>query len=218
MTYHVMEERILSSAGSIILSTIIGLLAFYFISNLAKVQRKQQIDNIASMLINFAIYIWLSKLLLNIQLFIADPFAALAFPSDSKAFYLACLFVGVHMIYKSRRQQMNVNEFIIGFTPFFMISSLTYEFIQFVFGKSTTIGYLIFLAYLSILFIWLRDVISEAMITKIVWVVWSSGVLLISLFLPFVTVFGYLMKPWFLVILFVGSGLWIFFSRKKGVV
>src|SRR5699024_7227882 len=70
-------------------SFIAGLLFTYITSIASKTTRKKQLDAIISIVINLIIYIWIGKILANISLFIEDPFAVLAYPSDGKALAIA---------------------------------------------------------------------------------------------------------------------------------
>lgn len=63
----------LMSIGIIIISFVVGLIFFYMISYLSKEQRKAQIEEIVSQLINFIIFIWIGKIILNFSIFIKDP-------------------------------------------------------------------------------------------------------------------------------------------------
>src|SRR5690606_27038035 len=83
------------------ISFALSLLAFYVMSTLPKEQRKEQVSEITSQLINFVLFLWLAKILLKLPLFVRDPLAVLAYPGNSEAFYLASLFTGVLIWSKS---------------------------------------------------------------------------------------------------------------------
>src|SRR5690625_3616935 len=70
-------------------SFIAGFIFFYLMSALSKAKKKQQAEEVTSLLINFVIYIWIGKILLNFLTFIKDPLAVLAYPSNSHAFYIS---------------------------------------------------------------------------------------------------------------------------------
>src|SRR5690625_4872518 len=85
-------------------SFIAGFIFFYIFSNLHKTEKKEHIQEITSLIINFIIFIWIAKILLNFNLLIKDPFAGLAYPSNSNSFYLAIVFITVNIFIKVKRE------------------------------------------------------------------------------------------------------------------
>src|SRR5690625_3451826 len=98
-TVMVIASRV-ASIGIIIVSLAIGLITFYILNDLPKEKKKKYMEEFISQLVNFIIFIWVGKILLNISLFIQDPLAVLAYPGDSGAFYLAVLFTAIIAVYK----------------------------------------------------------------------------------------------------------------------
>lgn len=197
-------ERVLSTVGVIVLSFVVGIASFYFSSDLAKEERKKQIDEISSMLVNFVIYVWIGKVLVSLRIFVEDPIAALAYPSNSKAFYAACLFISIHLAYKAWRKQIDVPRFVAAFTPVFFAASFVYEFIQMViYNKGHSLGYISLLAVLCLFtFLNKRSSVSAAMR---MWVLWAGGCLILTFFTKYVTVFGYIMERWILILFVIVS-------------
>lgn len=194
----------LSSIAIIVISIIVGCIAFYVVSDLAKVQKKKQIETITSQLINFIIFIWLGKILVNFAIFIKDPLAVLAYPSNSSAFYLAVLGSALTLTYNAKRKQMNVLVFTHSFIQVFLVASFVYEFIQIAWHNNTySIGYMVLLTTLLILFQLIRDRINPNTLTMIMLIGWSAGLIGLTFVQPFVTVFGYIMAPWFVGLFFI---------------
>src|SRR5690625_4868656 len=104
-------------------SFIAGFIFFYLMSALSKAKKKQQAEEVTSLLINFVIYIWIGKILLNFLTFIKDPLAVLAYPSNSHAFYLALLFSGIHILYKNKRHKPDWQLFLYSFIHVFLFAS-----------------------------------------------------------------------------------------------
>lgn len=209
--------QILTAIAIIALSMALGLIAFYLISDLPNSQKKKWMSDMVSQLINFVIFIWVGKILLNISIFITDPLAILAYPSNADAFYLAVLFSALTLAYKQLRGQMDVISLIDKFIPVFLIASFVYEFIQFVwFHHSNAIGYLGLLAVLIIGFLLSRDR-SQHTVTPWIIIGWSIGTLILSYALPFITVFGYIMAPWFVGLIFITGILLLITNLRKKV-
>ena len=126
----------LISIGILALSITAGFISFYIMSDLPKPQKKKQIEELTSLIINIIIFTWLGKIILNFSLFMEDPLAILAYPSNSDAFYLAILFSFILLVFKSKRSQMDGSAFTESFLTVFLTSSLIYEFIQLVWNDN----------------------------------------------------------------------------------
>lgn len=208
----------LISLAIIIVSFIIGLISFYIMIPLPKAEKKQYIEELNTQLINFILFIWVAKVILNFSLFITDPMVVLAYPSNSQAFYLAILFNVLLFLYKGTKKKINMLAFIESGVLVFLITSFTYEFIQIIVNKDTfTFGYLMLLAILLCLFFVVSDRIKTSTLISMILVGWSVGMLFLSFNQPFATIFGYLMAPWFIWVIFITSLLFFIITRRKKV-
>lgn len=206
----------LTSISMIVISIMAGLISYYMMSDIQKEQKKKQIEEITSQLINFVIFIILGKIILNFSVFTSDPMAILAYPSDSSAFYLAVLFSALFLFYKSKRGQMDVLVFLQTFTQVFLVASFLYEFIQYVWNNNPySLGSMILLAILIVSFLFLHGLTTHTLLTVML-VGWSLGMFILTIIQPYVTVFGYMIEPWFLGVFFIISlTINIFNQRKK---
>lgn len=207
----------LKDVGILIGSFLVGIVFFYVISALAKDRKKYVIEQIGSLLVNMVIYIWLSKIVLNIGLFISDPLAVLAYPSDSSAFYLASLITVLHVSWKVWRKKMRDMDLLTAFVPIFLSASFVFEFIQLVWYDNQLSGvYLALLMVLIIVFLLVQERMMGWKLSLGLMIFWGLGQLVFSFALPFTTIFGYIMEPWYLVIVcLVLIGLYTFFYRKS---
>ncbi|GAA0287343.1 hypothetical protein GGQ92_000848 [Gracilibacillus halotolerans] len=202
----------LTSIGFIIGSFAIGILSYYLFAEQSKKEKKKHIEEIISQLINLVIFIWVGKILLNLSIFLSDPLSILAYPSDSSAFYFAIGLSSITFIYQSIRKKKEIIPIIEAFIPIFLISSFVYEFSQYVINdNATSFGYIILLGILIILFLFLN--VSHKLLALVM--VWSVGLLILSTIQPFVMVFGYIMEPWFIGLLFVMSTVIISFANRR---
>src|SRR5699024_4273883 len=167
-----------SSIGIIFASLAIGLIIFHTLSDLPKEKKRKHMEELISQLVNFIIFIWVGKILLNISLFIQDPLAVLAYPGDSGAFYLAVLFTAITVIYKTSRKKLDIPVFAETFLHIFLVASFFYEFIQMILGDHTySFGYMVVLAMLLILFFVMRGRISLFVLLITILAGWVAGVL-----------------------------------------
>lgn len=206
----------LTAIGILIGSFLLAFVFYFIISSDERKIKMKNLEQISGIIINFIIYVWVAKVVLNIAIFIRDPIAVLAYPSDSRAFYFAFVFLIVHIIYQGRKDDWKISEIKTALVPIFLSSSFVYEFIQLVSGG---VGFAAF--YLGLLFVlllllvigydrWPKDILNVGLMIG-----WAVGALILSIRLPYLTVFNYMMSPLFLaIILVVLIGLLIFNRRN----
>ncbi|SHF83316.1 hypothetical protein [Ornithinibacillus halophilus] len=208
----------LENIAIFVISFIAGFLFYYVISPIERLEKKKHLEEVLSMLINFVVYIWISKIIINIGLFFTDPIAVLAYPSNAQAFYLATVLTGIHIAYKVRKHNWDVMRFISTFTFVFIAASFCYEFIQIMWvGDTYTWLYLIVLFVLLLGVVVLHNKISINTLIFSTWVGWVVGQLILSLLTPFITVFGYMISPVFLIALLTICLVWTYVFKRKRV-
>src|SRR5690625_2410263 len=87
------SAQVLTSIAIIVMSFIIGLMFFYLTSPLSHVERKQQIEEVISLLINFVIFIWIGKIVVRFSIFIEDPLAILIFRINTYTYLFSYLIM-----------------------------------------------------------------------------------------------------------------------------
>ena len=200
----------------IMISLFGGILSFYMVSDLPKEQRKSQIKEVTSQIVNLILFIWAGKIIVNFPVFISDPLAILAYPSDSSAFYVAILLTSLLLFYRSYKDQLNVLLLIQTMVPIFLLSSFLFEFIQFSWNDQTlSFGYLVLLAILIILYLLLQRRLEVHALIGTMLIGWSLGMWILTLVQPFVTAFGYIMAPWFIGSFFAASFTLLLINKRK---
>lgn len=206
----------LSAIGILVFSLATGFLTFYLFSDLTMEQKKKHIEELFSQIITFIIFICLGKVTLNFSIFISDPIAILAYPSDSKSFYFAVVLHAIYLAYKSKVKNFSILPLLDPFLNIFLIASFVYEFIQYeIKDNPYAFGYLILLAILIGIYFFLRERFSVTILLIVIVTVWSIGMVTLAVIQPYVTVFGYLMAPWFVTIIFVMSISGLAYKLKK---
>jgi hypothetical protein len=205
------ESRLIDM-GIILMSVLVGLLAFYILDQRGKKEKKSLLNELISQILNFIIFIWIGKILWNASTFLQDPVAVLAYPSHSEAFYIALFMIVLLLIYQSYKKRIDLSSFFHTFLYFFLTSSFVYEFIQLVYEEATyNFGYLILLAVLLVVWLVIRDRKDGL---YVLFAAWSAGVLLLFTVQPFVTVFGYMIDPMFAVMI-LGGAVIAYFGQKN---
>lgn len=202
--------------GVIILSFIVGVILYYVLSILSKAEKKQQIDALISLLINFVLYIWLGKVLAHLQQFFRDPLAVLARPSDAQTLYIALILVTINILYLVVYRKVKVSGLMYTFVPVFIGASFTYEFIKIVFLSNTsTWGYLSLLLILVIGMVSLYEKIESTLFIVIIMATWIIGQFILSFLFPYIVVFTYLISILFLGIAFVLLFIYFVYNYKR---
>src|SRR5690625_1980541 len=206
----------LTSIGILVVSFLLAILFYYMMSSKTKEYKLKVIEQVTSMLINFVIYIWIAKIILSISTFVRDPIAVLAYPSDSRSFYLAFAFVLLHSVYQAKKDLQQVKQTTEAYVTVFLSSSFFYEFIH-----TITENYTFSSFYLALLFVLLMILVigferwPKQMLHLSLMIAWSVGTFILAIRLPYITIFGYLVSPLFLVVLLIMFiGLLIYNQRK----
>lgn len=206
--------------GIIAISVAVGFIVFYILSEAPKEEKKKQIDELMSLLLYFIVFIWIGKILLNFPLFIEDPLAILAYPSEANAFYLAVLFTGIIVRYKTVRNKLQLIPFANRVMFIFFATGTVYEFIQFAWNNYPyAFGNFVLFSTLFIIVFILRGRWKKSYLLGVGWGGFVIGMYVLNIVHPYVTLFGYMMNPSFIALLFVVSfGTCIFAQhwRKNG--
>jgi hypothetical protein len=207
------------SIGMKVISWIIGLFSFYLFSNLPRKEKRLQLEKLTSQLINFILFIWVGKIILDFSIFIRNPLVILAYPSNSSAFYFAFFLTIITVVYKSKRGRVDFLGLFGAFFYVFLISSFAYEFIQIVWNDNRyALAYFILLAVLSLIYLFAQNRVRADQLALIMLIGWSAGALGLSFSMPLMMVFGYTMHAWFLVLLLFSSITAFIFRKRKKVI
>src|SRR5699024_7489123 len=155
--------------------------------------------------INFIIYIWIGKIIVNFNKFITDPLAILAYPSNSYAFYIATILIIINLLYRKYRHKENVSIIIETFIPVFLTASFLYEFLLLVIdNQSHDKLYLVFIVGLTLGYILLYGNVKVQNLTVLFGFSLLIGQLTLT-FLSYLTVFGYRLLPVYFISLIIIS-------------
>lgn len=196
----------LISAVILGVSATFGSIIYILINDAVKSEQKKTLEALLSQFINLIIFIYLIKILLNLDIFLEDPLAVLAYPSDSRVFYLAVVVTAGVIIYKSLKGKLDLKEFSDGMITLFLTSSMMYEFIHFVIYDDTyAFVYFLMLAVIFLVFYMLYSRIEKRSLLITAVLLWSAGIVVLSAVYGTVTVFDYTMRPWFAAFLAAGT-------------
>src|SRR5699024_3100336 len=102
------------------------------------------------------------------------------------------------------------------FSIFFLSASLAYAFIQFTWNSEPyAFGYIVSAAVLLVFYLIMQERLARN--TRIMLLVtgWTIAILLLNVVQPFVTVFGYILAPWFVILLLIVSWLMMIWNQRK---
>lgn len=210
---------VLISVTMLVISFIIGVFVYFITDYHVIKDKKKNIEDVFSFFVNFIIFIWVGKIIWNLELFISDPLAVLAYPSFSGAFYIAFILSSILVVWKLKKGVITFEPFVHTLITVFIFSSFIYEFIELVWQDNLyTWRYLALLFALSMLYLIFSNRISYNLMSGLVILLWGLGQAILSITLPFTTVFGYLLDTWFFIVMsLVGMIILILEIRRKKV-
>lgn len=181
---------------------IVGLFVYYWMSPASKEEKKKQLEEFTDFFLNFIIFIWVGKIIMNISTFIKDPLAVLAYPADSNSFYVAIILSILRLVYK--RKKIHLSIFVNSLLPVVFTASFIYEFIQFLQdGNLYSLTNMIFYMILLTIYYYLSGKISEVNLFIILLISWLIGTLIMFFTQPYVLFFGYLLSLPFILVFFI---------------
>jgi len=208
---------VLTSIGIIVGSFIGAFLFYYIVSPQSSREKRKMIEQITSILINFVIFIWIGKICVHIHLFIRDPLAVLAYPSNTASFYVACLFIVIYLIYKVKRHHFHIWSLIYTFVPIFLVASFIYHFAQIVWMDHTFAWVeFVLLTFLLLGYLLVYRHVTKTLQTFILLFTWNIGKIVIAFLLPYTTIFGYTVSITFLFILLIFN-IFLFIYDQRSV-
>jgi len=213
---YLLSTTVMSTIGKLILSFFIGGLFFYIMSDETKEVKKQQIEIIFSLLVNFIIFMWVGKIVQHLPLLFKDPLAILAYPSNSNSFYIATVLIIVNLIYRFIRHNEDVSCIFQAFLPAFIASLFVYEFTELVI-QGYSQNWFSFIWLLIVLLIYVFWGNRKVFANGIIFLLWVSGQLIIAIKQTYTTIFGYMIIPMYFVLLLMITSSIIIYSWKRKV-
>ena len=202
--------------GVFVASISFGFLIYFVVADQSN--KKIYMEQIMSQLMNLIVYIWLGKILLNFFQFIKEPMTILAYPSDSKALYIAVLFSIVTIGIQVKRKKIDIVPFLHAFMFVFLLASFMYEFIQMIWNNHLgSIPYMGLLVFLIIVLVAICSYTTMYISNFILFIGWTLGIWGLSYMMPVVKIFNYTIASWFLELFFVFGLLVMLFNRRKKV-
>lgn len=178
--------------------------------------RRKMLDELFSQLVNLVIFILVIKILVNLDIFVSDPLAVLAYPSGSAVFYTAIGLTGALIAYKSYKGTIDLKPFLGALLIVFLTSSMMYEFIYFIFyDDAYAFGQFMMTAILFIIFYLLYGRLGKKKLLILTVLLWTAGLIILSVIYNTVTVFDYTMHSWFALVLAAGMIILILYAYRK---
>jgi len=206
------STTILMTIGILICSLIVGISFYYVINKSNRKEKKQQIDQFLSYAINFILFVWAGKVILQLPLFFQDPLAVLAYPSDSRSVYIATILLIIQITYHILRKQLHILTMIETTIPIFIATVFMHEFLQLMIeGNRYGIPNLILMTALLFLYLFLHDKQSIRSNTMGIITIFCFSHISFYIVYSYTTVFDYMLHPMYFLSIFVLSvGLFLY--------
>ncbi|WP_342558638.1 hypothetical protein [Metasolibacillus sp. FSL K6-0083] len=205
----------LISIATIFFSVVAGLILYYWLSSSNKEEKKQQPEEVINFLMNFIIFMWIGKIIMNFPLFIKDPLAVLAYPADSTSFYFAIIGSILRLVYQRKKIQLPI--FIAALLPVILAASFMFEFIQFLQDSNLySLVNMIFYMFLLSIFYYLNERMPALILFLILLMSWFVGTMMMFFTQPYVLFLGYLLSlPFILIFFLFNVGVLIYIQIKR---
>ncbi|MCZ0701723.1 hypothetical protein J2T56_000065 [Natronobacillus azotifigens] len=198
----------------IIIKSLSFVFGIIFLIVTSPFSRKEQTSQVIDFLIVFFLIIIGSKVLLHIRIFLTDPIAVLAFPSDSKAFYLAFVMMSVYLSMLVKRNKIDLLSFSDSFVRVLLMTMFVQFFSEIIFTNDFVPIYQLMLSFILLLFLLLLEKrIPYLFLHANILMIWGFCSAFLHTFSP-ALLFGFHVDSWYY--LMIGLvGLIILLKTKK---
>ncbi len=211
----IVTQSVVWRLGAMIIGGIVGAFLYYLHSEQSKKVKKRIVDDILGHIIRLVLMMWAIKIIRHFSLFVQDPLAILAYPSDTNTFYLALIFVILIATIEGVWKKKDVLSLIPPFFYMLFIALFIYEsYVLFIQQSMYSFPYYIVLASVMISYLILPQKRSEW--NKMWWAMslWTLGSLVIFPVQPLVTIVQFRMTPLFALLLFVSVS-YIYIKQER---
>ncbi|PKR78714.1 hypothetical protein CEY16_02865 [Halalkalibacillus sediminis] len=213
-----MSTTIILHITSLIISFAGGFLLFYILSHEQHKFRMKAMEESANTIILLVLYIQLAKVLLKVELFLSDPIAVLSYPSNAASLYLATVMVIIHLWISNQKKREISTHSILSLAVIMIGSSFVYEFLQVTWFNNTLSWKYLFVLFFTLLgYLVVQNRFNPLQQILFIVFIWGAGQLIISITLPFITIFNYMISPLFILSIMLFAIVSIFGVQRKGV-
>ncbi|RCW71971.1 hypothetical protein [Saliterribacillus persicus] len=202
--------------GSMLITLVSFLLAFLIIflfQPLKKEKLKGALDLNGNALFIFLLGLWMGKILIHFPLFLEDPIAVLAYPSDSFAFYWAFLFFIIYLFIPKKETIPHRIETIYISVFLYSLASIFYYFLPVILGgELINIASFLFFIFLVIVMLSFDKRLTKQSLITLALMIFGIGNILLTIYTSH-TLFGYSLSVWFYS-LFLVLAISTFMSKK----
>lgn len=204
----------LLSLAIIFFSIITGLFLYYWMSPTSKDEKRKQMENVTNFFISFVIFMWIGKVIMNLSIFLKDPLAVLAYPTDSTSFYFALIGSILRLFFK--RKNIRFPIFFNALVPVMLTASFMFEFIQFMQDRNLySLTNMILYMILVSIFYYLNERVSMLVLFFILLISWFIGTMVMLFTQPYVLFFGYFLSLPFILLFFLFNASVLIYIKTK---
>lgn len=204
------------SAGMIAGSFTAGTGIYYLHNTQSKQIKKQQIDQLLSLIISFIIYLWIAKIALQLPLLMKSPMAVLAYPSNSLHFYFATGLCLLHTAYIFRKKLNEARLFFQSFSFIMLSTLLVHEFLLIITDVHHQLSlYFICLTALVFCYVLLYQKTDHDKLAVILFGGWLVLAFSVSIYHGYFILFQFMVKPFYFAALLLLLLISSYYTFKK---
>ena len=211
----VVTQSVVWRLGAFILGGVISAILYYLRSEQSKTVKKQVVDDILGHIIRLVLMMWTIKIIRHFSLFLNDPLAVLAYPSDTNTFYLGLMFVIIIALVEGVWKKKDVLSLLPPFFYMLFLTLFVYEsYVLFIQQSMYSFPYYLVLASTIMSYLIFSE--KRTVWNKTWWAVsiWTLGSLVIFPFQSLVTIVQFRMLPLFALLLFVSVS-YIYIKQER---
>lgn len=207
--------HVIEHVAILICSFAVGIAVYFLMSRAPMKEKKARVNWLVSIVIQLVIYVWIAKALMQFSTLIKDPLAVLAYPSNATIFYIALLFLAMHLWIHIKKNVLSVEHMIEVFVPVFIHAQFVYQCVQLM--QTERIAYLVS-AFITLVLIVIYIAVEKIHTPSgygLLFFVWALGSIILSLLFTHNVLFGYTVSPLIYVLFMIGTAWMCWTMRGK---
>lgn len=197
-------NTVMLSIGILAVSFLGGILFFYVMDTGTKQAKKYQLDQFLNVLIQFILYIWVMKVVVQLPRFFDDPLSVLAHPANSWHFLIASIVLMAHLWIKYRKSKPAAATLFQTSSFIFLASLFIYDILQIAVKPATDVNVMtILLAVLVVVYVLFYSKFNPKLLGSLTVGIFLLVACGISIYKGYYILFDFMLSPYFYLLMII---------------